>query len=272
VADWAREPIWAPILELRTDVIALPGGIMPAAIRYASLQKALATEVDFHVKDLELYAGDAPPPGYAIDLEVDALARFADSLGLERFHLLGYSGGGFISLAFAGTHSRRLLSLAVFEAARIPGRLTPAEADFYAGIRAALAGKQGSDFMGIFVSRNLREGVESPPPSEPSPPWMLTRPAGLAAMLKAFDEYRFDRSRFRDCNFPVLYSYGGLTHPKEELQAAVLSGLLADVRIRRFDGIHHFVPPEDIYNADHIQALRELWAHARSSRVHLAPH
>jgi pimeloyl-ACP methyl ester carboxylesterase len=266
VADWPCEPIWAPILQLKIDVIALPGGIMPAAIRYASLQKALGTAVDFHAKDLELYAGDAPPPGYTIDLEVDAVARFADSLGLERFHLLGYSGGGFISLAFAGTYPRRLLSLAVFEAARIPGRLTPAEADFYAGIREALAGKQGSEFMGIFVSQHLREGVQSLPPSGPPSPWMRTRPAGLAAILKAFGEYHFDRIRFRDCNFPAFYSYGGLTHPKEELQAAVLGGLLPDVRIRRFDDIHHFVPPEEIYNADHIQALRELWAHHEGVR------
>jgi pimeloyl-ACP methyl ester carboxylesterase len=254
------------MLDLKTDVIALPGGIMPAGIRYTSLQKALATEVDFHLKDLELYASDAPPPEYAIDLEVDAMARFADSLGLEHFHLLGYSGGGFISLAFAGTYPRRLLSLAVFEAARIPGTLTAAEADFYAGIREALAGKQGSEFMGTFVSQHLREGVQSLPPSGPPPPWMRSRPAGLAAMLKAFGEYEFDRNRFRDCNFPVLYGYGGLTHPKEELQAAVLGRLLPDVRIRRFDGIHHFVPPEEIYNGDHIQALRELWAHHERPR------
>ncbi|GAC1643748.1 MAG: hypothetical protein NVS9B11_13540 [Candidatus Dormibacteraceae bacterium] len=54
-------------------------------------------------------------------MEVEAIKRFADSLGLARFHLLGYSGGGFMSLAFAGAHPRRLLSLALFEPASVPG-------------------------------------------------------------------------------------------------------------------------------------------------------
>ena len=88
---------------MSVPVIALPGGVMPAAIRYAPLKAAVHGQADFHFKDLEVYAGDAPAPGYSITTEVEALARFADSLGLERFHLVGYSGGGFVSLAFAGT-------------------------------------------------------------------------------------------------------------------------------------------------------------------------
>ncbi|HUZ88352.1 MAG TPA: hypothetical protein VMU49_00810 [Candidatus Acidoferrales bacterium] len=30
--------------------------------------------------------------------------------------------------------------------------------------------------------------------------------------------------------------------------------------IRRFGGIHHFVPTEQIYTPDHVRSLRALWA------------
>src|SRR5438128_6662275 len=81
-----------------THVMALPGGVMPASMRYAPLSSALSSDVQLHLKDLEVYAAAEPPAGYSIDLEVRAVAALADSLGLEQFHLLGYSGGGFVSL------------------------------------------------------------------------------------------------------------------------------------------------------------------------------
>src|SRR5205807_1636270 len=120
-----------------------------------------------------------PPPGYSIDREVESLAGFADSLGLDRFNLLGYSGGGFVSLAFAGAHPGRLLSLALFEPAAVPGELSPEETRHNAQLRTALAGLDGSEFMRAFVSLQVREGVElPPPPSGPPAPWMRNRPAG----------------------------------------------------------------------------------------------
>lgn len=246
---------------MTVPVIALPGGVMPAAIRYAPLQAAVSDAADFHFKDLEVYTGDAPPPGYSITTEVDALARFADSFGLERFHLVGYSGGGFVSLAFAGAYPKRLLSLALFEPARVPGALTPEEAALDDRFRRGMAGLTGPDFMRAFVSLQLREGVEAPPPpSGPPAPWMRTRPAGLAAMVQAFVEYPFDRNRLRACDFPVFLGYGDETNEFEEEKAAVLARLLPDIRIRRFKGIHHFVPPERIYNAEHVDLIRQLWA------------
>ncbi len=124
-------------------VIALPGGVNPAAVRYAALAEAVRDVADFHTKDLEVYAGDQPPSGYGIEAEVSAIARFADAEGLPKFHLLGYSGGGFISLAFAGTHADRLLSLALFEPARIPGLPT--------GVEAVAAGRLRDGFSDIRV-------------------------------------------------------------------------------------------------------------------------
>jgi pimeloyl-ACP methyl ester carboxylesterase len=247
---------------MTVHVIALPGGVMPAAQRYAPLAAALGAEVGLHVKDLEVYSGPEPPPGYSIQAEVEGLARYADSLGLDRFHLLGYSGGGFVALAFAGARPDRLLSLALFEPASIPGELTPEESDLYRRLRRELAGKSGADFMRRFMALQVRPGVELAEPSGPPPPWMQTRPAGLAAMMAAFGAHPFDRADLRRCGFPVFAGYGDLTGVHDEIRAGILARLLPDVRIRRFAGIHHFVPPAEIYSRQHIEALGELWRRA----------
>lgn len=241
------------------SVIALPGGVMPAAPRYAPLTSAFGGEVEFHLKDLEVYSGEQPPAGYSIEMEVEAVARFAAGQGLERFHLLGYSGGGFVALAFAGTYPERLLSLALFEPASVPGPLSAEEASLRIRLREQLAPLSGVEFMRTFMALQVRPGVEVSPPAGPPPPWMRSRPGGLAAMMAAFEAYRFDRERLRECRFPVFLGYGDLTGEHEAVKASVLARLLPDLRIRRYAGIHHFVPPELVYASDHLQALRDLW-------------
>lgn len=251
---------------MTVDVIALPGGVMPAAIRYQSLAAALSGEARLHTKDLEVYAGDTPPHDYSIRQEVEAVERFADSLGLERFHLLGYSGGGFVSLAYAGAHPERLLSLALFEPASIPGPLSAEESDLFRRLDAELGALSGAEFMAAFVRLHLREGVAAPPPPPgPPPPWMAKRPAGLAAMMRAFAEHPFDRDSLRRCAGPVFLGYGDLTGVHEEIRAGILARLFPDVRVRRFAGVHHFVAAEQIYTPEHVQILRELWARAAES-------
>jgi pimeloyl-ACP methyl ester carboxylesterase len=270
---FSHQPQWWQALVFLSDaggeamtqpVIGLPGGVMPAALRYAPLKAALGNDTELHTKDLEVYARDEPAPDYSIDVEIAALAKFADALGAERFHLVGYSGGGFVSLAFAGVHPDRLLSLAVFEPARIPGDLSPEEAVLDKELRRALGGAGAADFMRIFTTMQVRPGVELPPPSGPPPPWMGKRPAGLAAMMREFSGYRFDRNRLRRLDVPVFYGYGDQTAEMVERQAAILGGLLPDIRIRRFAGVHHFLPPERIYTGEHVESLRELWTRAEA--------
>jgi pimeloyl-ACP methyl ester carboxylesterase len=244
---------------MTAHVIALPGGVNPAALRYAPLQAALGSDVELHLKDLEVYSGDEPPAGYSIQMEVDAVGRFADSLGLERFHLLGYSGGGFVALAFAGAYEERLLSLALFEPASVPGPLGDEEARLNARLQESLRGLQGAEFMRAFTTRQVRPGVELEPPAGPPPAWMRSRPAGLAAMMGAFSAHPFDRSWLRRCAAPAFLGHGELTGEQEEVKAAILARLLPDIHIRRFAGIHHFVPPEQLYTPEHVRELRQLW-------------
>ena len=59
----AGGPLRASIDAMKAQVIALPGGVNPAQLRYAPVASALGGEFEFHLKDLEVYAGDGPPPG-----------------------------------------------------------------------------------------------------------------------------------------------------------------------------------------------------------------
>jgi pimeloyl-ACP methyl ester carboxylesterase len=124
------------------QVICMPGGIAPAAQRYAPLVAAVGGRADLHLKDLEVYAGGTPPADYSIDQEVAAL---------DRFHLVGYSGGGFISLAYAGTRPERVLSLALFEPAMVPGDMTADERELTDAFRSKLHGLEGEPLMSAFV-------------------------------------------------------------------------------------------------------------------------
>jgi pimeloyl-ACP methyl ester carboxylesterase len=247
------------------QVICLPGAVAPAAQRYAPLKATLQGEADLHLLDLEVYRGDKPPDGYSVEVELAAIDRFAASLGLERFHLLGYSGGGFISLAYSGTRPGRLMSLALFEAAAIPGQMTADELAFFSALQGKLRGLDGAAFMSAFVAHHLKPGVPAPPPPGSPAPGMQKRPAGIAALTQSFVAYQFDRDRLRAAAFPVYVGYGDLTHEIESVNAGVLASLFADVRIQRHPEVHHFAPPEQIYNPAHVNSLRELWQRAERS-------
>lgn len=250
---------------MKPQVVCVPGSVAPAAQRYGPLMERTKGAADFHLKDLEVYREETPPVDYSIEEEVEAIDRFADSKGLTRFHLVGYSGGGFISLAYAGTRPQRLLSLALFEAARVPGKLTGEERAFFSDLEHKLEGLQGSEFMATFVREQVKAGVQAAPPSGPPSPEMRKRPAGIAALLRAFEAYQFDRELFRAPSFPLYYAYGDLSHPEQAMKAGILAGYFADVHVHRFDGVHHFVPPDMIYTAEHVAALIALWAPAERS-------
>jgi len=256
---------------MKPQVICVPGSVAPAAQRYRPLIENVGDAADLHLKDLEVYREATPPAGYSIDEELTAIDRLADANGLDRFHLVGYSGGGFISLAYAGTRPQRLLSLSLFEPAQIPGKLTVEEEQFFAGLASKLEGLHGDAFMSTFVREQVKpRAVLSPPPAGPVSAEMQKRPAGIAALIQAFREFPFDRNLLRPATFPVLYAYGDLSHEEQALKAGILAQLFADIRVRRYAGVHHFVPPDQIYTAGHAALLVDLWLSAETSASELS--
>jgi pimeloyl-ACP methyl ester carboxylesterase len=142
-----------------TDVLFLPGIIAPAAMRYEALVSHLG-DVNVTLKELEVYRDDAPPAGYSIQMEVDGIERAANEIGLDRFHIYGHSGGGAVALAYAATHSDRLLSLAVDEPATDftdEGNRTYGWEEFDEALKLAPA-----DSMRAFMRLQVSKDVELP--------------------------------------------------------------------------------------------------------------
>lgn len=249
----------------RHRVVFLPGGVLPAEPAYAALLGALGERVDAVVKDLEVYAEEEPPPDFSLATEVEGIVREADAHHFERFHLVGYSGGGASSLAFADLHGDRLLSLALLEPAWAGNKRTEPEEALMQRFRA-LEALSSDEFMTSFLRLQLAPGVEPPPPPEgPAPPWMAKRPAGLRAFIRAFDNGNLDLDALRAFDRPVYFALGGRSNPDYYGRMAErLGAIFPDYTVETFPERHHFDPPHRIEPERLATSLLSLWQQAEA--------
>jgi pimeloyl-ACP methyl ester carboxylesterase len=245
-------------------VILLPGSVLPGDLAYGSLVTALGPDTDALVKELEVYATPEAPPDYTLDLEVGGVLRDADERGWERFHVVGYSGGGAAALAFAASHSERLASLALLEPAWA-GRwdLSPSEQGLWLEYDR-LEALPPDQFMRAFMRLNLKPEVELPPrPSGDPPPWMAKRPGGIRAFMKTFKTYELDHEALARFDRPVYFALGGLSNPDQFGAIATrLSRVFPDFELEVFHERHHFDPPHRIEPERLADSLRALWRRA----------
>lgn len=250
--------------ERRPEVILLPGGVLPAALAYEALLKELGDGVHAVAKDLELYGGERPPAGYTLDVEIGGILRCAESIGFDRFHLVGYSGGGAASLAFAAMHPWRLKSLTLLEPAWDGNKYLSGEETAMWGELRAITDMPPAQMMPAFMAKQLRPGVEPPsPPEGAPPPWMASRPAGLKALINAFISSELDVDSMRRFDRPVYFALGGHSNPDYYGRMADrLSGLFEDFTLEVFEDRHHFDPPHRVEPERLASSLRELWGRA----------
>ena len=245
-------------------VILLPGSVLPAESAYGALLASLGPDVEAVAKDLDVYATSEPPADYSLDLEVDGVLREADARGWERFHLVGYSGGGAASLTFAAARPERVASLALLEPAWAGNRdLSPREAAFWRELdRLDELGVE--ELMPAFIRLALKPGVPLPePPRGDPPPWMAKRPAGIRAFTRAFKRDDIDREALRRFDKPVYFALGGLSNPDQYGEIAKrLSGVFPDFELEVFEERHHFDPPHRIEPDRLARSLRRLWQRA----------
>lgn len=244
-------------------VVFLPGGVTPVGLSYAPTLAELGSDIDPLLKELEVYAGDKPAHDYSIQSEVDGLLQMVDAADRATFHLVGFSGGGAVALAFGAQHPERVRSLAVFEPADVPGHWDADERAHWASFSTAMAKVAPEQMLAEFTRRQVRPGAELPrPPDGPPPPWMASRPAGLLAMMRAFETDRSDREALRACTMPVYLAYGLLTEAFMVHRVQILAGLLPDLWIEAYPDIHHFNPPQRSRPAHYAAALQTLWTRA----------
>jgi pimeloyl-ACP methyl ester carboxylesterase len=238
---------------------------MPAEPAYAALLGVLGERVDAVAKDLEVYAGDRPSPDYSLATEAQGVLREADARGFDRFHLVGYSGGGATSLAFAALRGERLLSLALLEPAWAGNERTPAEEALWQRFQE-LEPLPPDRFMAGFTRLQLASGIEPPPrPDGSPPPWMAKRPAGLRALMTAFDNSELDLDALRSFDRPVYFAVGGRSNPDYFARMAKrLASIFPDFTLETFPERHHFDPPHRIEPERLSTSLIALWERAEA--------
>ena len=241
--------------------ILLPGIVLPAELADALLIEALGSGVEARAKELEVYAGEEPPSGYGLETELAGILREAEAAGFGRFHLVGYSGGGAISAAFAARHAERLLSLSLLEPAWVGNegrseRELRVQAEFDRTWELP-----EEELMRRFVALQLAPGVEpAPPPPGPTPPWMAKRPAGIKELTAAFAAHRLDLEALGTYPGPVYYALGGRSNP-DYFGAMVerLGGTVRRLHPRRLRAAPPLRPPAP-GRAERLAArLRGIW-------------
>src|SRR5260370_37931228 len=88
---------------------------------------------------------------------------------------------------------------------------------------------------------------------------MRNRPAGISAMIRAFDTYRLDRTLLEACNFPAYIGYGDLSDDYQLVKAQVLARLFGDIQVRRYRVVFNDAAPPEIYTSEHAAELVDLW-------------
>jgi pimeloyl-ACP methyl ester carboxylesterase len=248
-------------------VILLPGSVLPAESAFGPLIDAVGPDVEAVAKDLEVYATPEPPEDYGLELEVAAVLHDADARSWDRFHLVGYSGGGAAALAVVTAQPERLVSLALLEPAWA-GRwdLSPEEQAVWREYDR-LERLPAEERMPAFVRFQVKAGVPLPaPPSGDPPPWMAKRPAGIRAILRAFKRDGIDREALRRFDRPVYFALGALSNPDQyEEIAKRLSGVFPDFELEVFEERHHFDPPHRAEPDCLARSLKRLWRRAELS-------
>jgi hypothetical protein len=112
-----------------------------------------------------------------------------------------------------------------------------------------------------FIRLQLAAGIDPPPPpAGPPPPWMAKRPAGLEALMLAFERHRLEPDRVRGFGGPVYYALGALSNPDlYGRMAERASRLFADFTLEVFHDRHHFDPRHRVEPERLARSLLALW-------------
>jgi pimeloyl-ACP methyl ester carboxylesterase len=261
VGCWAREVVMA------VRVLLLPGAVMPAALAYEALLAELGPDLEAVTRELELYRNDTPPADYSLATEVNGVRAEADRLGWDRLHLVGYSAGGSVALAYAARDPGRLLSLALLEPAWAGDwGWSPAHRRLWESYRE-IEQLPPDESMPAFMRLQVRPAIDLPaPPSGPAPPWMARRPAGIRALLRTFRDYQLDRAALAAFDAPVYFALGGRSNPDQFAEEADrLAEVFPDFTLEVFQERHHFDPPHRIEPARLAASLRDLWSRAEAA-------
>ena len=232
------------------------GAVAPAAWTYARLQRQVNDHTYLILKDLEGY-GQPLEVDYGLHSEVEAIERAANAAGFDCFHLVGYSAGGGVALAFAVAFPEHVSSLTLIEPAWIGNHIWDlVEAAYLSTVDRA---------MQLPVPQRGRAllAAMSPPGTDPStiptPDWLMERAARFAAIWGSFREATLDMKSLQSFPAPVYLPVGGKSHPRFLLAASFLASLLPRCQIDVYQDQNHLEVPPIRETERFIRAVHPLW-------------
>lgn len=227
-------------------------GVVPPELTFARLAGDV-TERPVRLHDLVGYR-DVLPSGYGIDAELSALGAVVDG----RAHLLGYSAGASVTLAFAAAHPDRIASLTLIEP---PWIGTHDGTRFQVGMDTVMLDTPPDRRWEMFHRLLTRPGAAVPPPPPNPPVWAAGRVAHGERVWRALRAHPIATERLRSITAPVYLPVAADSHPWFTDAAHRLAERFESARVEVYPG-NHVRPPHVAEAERFVAALRALWAAA----------
>ncbi len=227
------------------SIVLVPGGLsgwrswIPHAKRLASDRKVIRVQL----RSIELAeAGELHQATYGSHTERDALLATVDTLGLDRFDLVGWSYGGHVSLAFALENPDRVRTLTVIEppatwVLRETGHVSAASARDEAFDRSFMRRDITIDDLKAFL---VRAGFGQPGDDfEASPSWPTWERNRQALSINGtIQEYNDSLDRLWALDIPILVVRGTDTTETLSMIAGCIAATAPNATLLELPGGH----------------------------------
>lgn len=242
-------------------VVWLTGAGAPPDEAFANCIAHLGDRVRSVPQPLQLFAGSAPPDHYSLDVEIDAIDATLDGIGVPAAHIVGYSGGGGVGLAYALRRPDRVRSLALDE--HVIGHRfgVDDEAALWDDIDEALQLDPVDSTLRIVRVLN---GPDAPPLDLPSPlpAWVPSRLWGTPMLVRAVRAVAVGVDELTDAPWPVYASYGSATRAAMAAWCRTVAATVPNGTSEEYDGADHTRPAHHGDPGRFSTALTRLWAEA----------
>ncbi len=183
---------------------------------------------------------DAPDEVYTMDRYADDLVAVLDDAGIDRAIIAGLSMGGYVAMAFARKHARRMSALILADTRATPdtpeaakGRQQSAQKALTEGV-AAVVEPMLTKLLCATTQREKPEVV-----SRVKAMMLGTRPAGVAGALQGMAQRPDSRPGLPDSRVPTLVLVGeedAITPPAESEE---ITRLISGARLERIPDAGH---------------------------------